>query len=105
MWKKEMSVPTGRGCGRDHELRDLDLNRRLMRYPCSYLVYSEAFEKLPPSAKQALYARMWYVLSGQERAPKYARLSAADRQAVIEILRETKKDLPATFLTPRPAQP
>jgi hypothetical protein len=86
-------------------LRDLDLERRLMRYPCSYLVYSEAFEKLPPSAKQALYARMWQVLSGQERAPKYARLSAADRQAVIEILRETKKDLPATFVTPRPAQP
>jgi hypothetical protein len=24
MWKREMSVPTGRGCGRDHELRDLD---------------------------------------------------------------------------------
>ena len=86
-------------------LRDLDLDRRLMRYPCSYLIYSEAFDKLPAAAKQAVYMRMWQVLSGQEKAPKYARLSPVDRQAVVEILRETKNDLPAAFLSPRPGQP
>jgi hypothetical protein len=36
------------------------------------------------------------ILSGEERAPQYAHLAAA-RQAVLEILRETKKNLPAWF--------
>jgi len=79
-------------------LRDLDLDRRLLRYPCSYLIYSEAFNALPQLAKRAVYDRMWQILSGQERDPVYARLSADDRRAIIEILRDTKKDLPAPFL-------
>ena len=35
-----------------------------------------------------------------ERDPRYqAALSRADRQAIVEILRDTKKDLPAYFQT------
>jgi hypothetical protein len=78
-------------------LRDLDLKQRLFTHPCSYMIYSDAFEQLPPTAKRAIYARLWDVLSGAVRAPKYARLSAVDRDGIIEILRETKKDLPASF--------
>jgi len=73
-----------------------------MRYPCSYLIYSEPFDALPGAVKQAIYARLWAVLSGTAREPRYARLQAADRQAVIEILRETKAGLPAYFNEPRP---
>jgi hypothetical protein len=79
-------------------LRQLDLNRRLMRYPCSYMIYSEAFDALPAKAKAAVYDRMWQILSGKEHGEPYSRLSLADRQAVVEILRETKKDLPAYFV-------
>jgi hypothetical protein len=75
-------------------LRDFDLDRRLMRYPCSYMIYSEAFDGMPTEAKKAIYQRMWQVLSGAEHDAKYARLSRADRDAVIEILRDTKKDWP-----------
>jgi hypothetical protein len=78
-------------------LRQLDLRRRLMRYPCSYMIYSEAFDALPVRAKAAVYERMWQILSGKEQGKTYAGLSLADRQAVVEILRETKKDLPAYF--------
>lgn len=85
-------------------LRDLDLKQRLFTHPCSYMIYSDAFEQLPPAAKRAIYARLWDVLSGAVRAPKYARLSAVDRDGIIEILRETKKDLPASFSS-RPSQP
>jgi len=73
-------------------LRDLDLQKRLLRYPCSYMIYSEAFDALPAQAKKAIYKRMLGVLSGSEKDKKYARLSAADRRAVLEILRETKPD-------------
>jgi hypothetical protein len=78
-------------------LRQLDLDRRLMRYPCSYMIYSEAFNALPAGVKDLVYHRMWQVLSGQDKNARYARLLLADRQAIVDILRETKKDLPAEF--------
>ena len=73
-------------------LRDFDLKQRLFTNPCSYMIYSDAFEQLPAAAKRAIYGRLWDVLSGADRAKKYARLSAADRDRIIEILRETKRD-------------
>jgi hypothetical protein len=84
---------------RGRSLRDLDLNRRLLKYPCSYLIYSESFDAMPPPAKAAVYARLWEILSGRERDERYHVLSAADRQAILEILRETKPDLPEYFVT------
>ena len=78
-------------------LRQLDLEHRLMRYPCSYMIYTAAFDALPASVKDLVFRRMWQVLSGQERQRPYDRLALADRQAIVEILRETKKDLPEYF--------
>lgn len=80
-------------------LRQFDLEHRLMRYPCSYMIYSEAFDALPVEAKDEIYRRMWQILSGKEKAAKYQRLSLADREAVVQILRETKPGLPAYFGT------
>ena len=81
-------------------LYELDLNRRLMKYPCSFLIYSPAFDALPAIAKDPIYRRIWEVLSGQEQDPRYrAALSLADRRAIVEILRDTKKDLPPYFQT------
>ena len=89
----------GRSDGRGRSLHQLDLRRRLMKYPCSYLIYSPAFDALPPAIKNPIYRRMWQILSGQEHDPRYrAALSRADRQAIVEILRATKVDLPPFFL-------
>lgn len=93
----EMFAKSGPRDGQGRSLRELDLRRRLFRYPASYMVYTEAFDALPPVVKEAVYARMWEILSGAEQAPRYRTLSAADRRAVVEILRDTKKDLPAYF--------
>ena len=68
-----------------------------MRYPCSYLIYSASFDGLPATAKQAIYARLWAVLSGTLGDERYARLTQADRIAIVDILRATKPDLPAYF--------
>jgi hypothetical protein len=79
-------------------LREFDLRRRTFKYPCSYMIYTPAFDALPAAAKDAVYSRLWEVLSGREkRAPYSSRLSAADRQSIVQILRATKKDLPAYF--------
>lgn len=75
-------------------LRDLDLTRRILKYPCSYLIYSEAFTKLPPEVKNYVWQRMWDVLTGKVESDQYAHLSADDRTAIIEILRDTVPDLP-----------
>jgi len=78
-------------------LRQLDLKTRLMRYPCSYMIYAPAFDRLPAAAKSAVYQRLWNVLSGKESERKYSKLSAGDRRAILEILRATKTDLPSYF--------
>ena len=82
---------------RDRSLYQLDLTTRLLRYPCSYMIYSDAFDGLSAEAHDAVYRHMYAVLSGAEQTPRYSRLSPADRRAIIDILRETKRDLPAYF--------
>jgi hypothetical protein len=41
---------------------------------------------------------MWEVLSGAEDDPRYDKLTAGDRRAIVEILRDTKPDLPDYFV-------
>jgi hypothetical protein len=79
-------------------LRQLDLRTRLLRYPCSYMIYSPAFDSLPEQARNAVYRRMWQILSGAEQGSRYARLSLSDRRAIVDILRATKPGLPGYFL-------
>jgi hypothetical protein len=75
-------------------LRDFDLRTRLFKYPCSYLIYSEAFDALPEPAKSYVYRRLLEVLSGRDQSPAFARLSAEDRRAILDILLATKRGLP-----------
>jgi hypothetical protein len=75
-------------------LRDFDLQTRLFRYPLSYLIYSAQFDALPAAVRDRVYRRLYDILSGADRNPKFARLTPADRLAALEILRETKSNLP-----------
>ena len=82
---------------RGRSLRQLDLDRRLLKYRCSYMIYAEAFDAMPSLARDAVYRRLWRVLSGQEGSKPYAQIPFADRRAIVDILRETKKALPDYF--------
>lgn len=82
---------------RDHlgrSLRDFDLQSRLFRYPLSYMVYSAQFDALPPAVRQRVYGRLHDILTGADRSATYAHLTGDERRAILEILRETKADLP-----------
>lgn len=70
-------------------LREFDLQQRLFKYPCSYLIYSEAFLSLPQPIKQRVYGRLCEVLAEGEPSPEFAHLSSKDRQAILEILQDT----------------
>jgi len=78
----------------DRSLRDFDLNQRMFKYPCSYMIYSSTFVHLPSVVADRVYRQLWDVLSGKNRDPDYAHLKSDDRKAILDILRETKDDLP-----------
>ena len=49
-------------------LRELDLQTRLFKYRCSYMIVSPVFDALPGEAKTAVYARMRDVLAKRQDA-------------------------------------
>jgi hypothetical protein len=86
---------------RDHQgrsLRDFDLQKRLFRYPLSYMIYSAAFDALPDSTRERVYRQVYEVLTGKDLNPRFARLSEDDRRNILAILRDTKAGLPAYWM-------
>jgi hypothetical protein len=79
-------------------LRDLEMERRMFRYPCSYLIYSEAFQQLPERMRDYVWQRLRAILHGEVADEKFAHLSVADRRAILEILAETHPQVPANWL-------
>ncbi|MEO8369564.1 MAG: hypothetical protein ABI806_10210 [Candidatus Solibacter sp.] len=81
---------------RDHagrSLREFDLKTRMFKYRCSYMIYAGQFDALPADARDNLLRRVYGMLTGA--AP--SKIPAAERRAIVDILRETKKTLPAWF--------
>jgi hypothetical protein len=78
-------------------LRDFDLQKRLFKYPLSYMIYTAAFDNLPDVARQRIYQRLYDVLTGKDKSKEFAALSPEDRGNVLAILRDTKSTLPAYF--------
>lgn len=75
-------------------LREFDLTTRLFRYPCSYLIYSETFDRMPTEVRDYVLKRMYEVLTGKDSDKAFSHLAADDRRAILEILRATKTNLP-----------
>jgi hypothetical protein len=87
----EQSGPFDR---RGRSLRDLDQQTRAFRYPCSYLIYSDEWDALAEPAKGYLYHRLHEVLTGKDQSPEFSQLTSDKRSAILEILLDTKPDLP-----------
>ena len=75
-------------------LRQLNLNTRLLEHRLSYLIYSRSFDALPQTAKSRLYRRLWEILTGRDESETYRIIPQQERKKILEILRDTKKDLP-----------
>ncbi len=82
---------------RGRSLRDLELQSRIFLYPCSYLIYSEDWDALPAPVKDYVYHRLYEVLSGRDNSADFARLNHQERSAILEILLDTKPDLPSEW--------
>jgi hypothetical protein len=86
----EEFVARGPRDAQGRSLREFDLQRRVFKYPLSYLIYSESFDALPVPVRDYVYGRLQEILGGDEASPDFAHLSAADRKAILEILEDTK---------------
>ena len=82
---------------RGRSLREFNLQTRIFKYPCSYLIYSAAFDGLPTELKGIVYRKLHDVLTGKDQSPTYRHLSTEDRQAILGILLDTKPDLPESW--------
>lgn len=78
-------------------LKDLDLKKRLLKYPMSYLIYSKSFDSMPAPVKSYVYRRFREILTGEDKSAAFAHLSASDREDILGILQDTKPDFAATL--------
>ena len=76
-------------------LRDFDLQKRMFKYPLSYMIYTPLFDDMPDAVRSQVLQRIYDVLSGKNEDPAFAKLTAEDRKAILEIVRDTKPNLPA----------
>jgi len=75
-------------------LREFDLKTRLFKHPCSFLIYSEQFDSMPAVMHDELLRRLHAILTGADKDPQFAQLDDNERQTILEILRDTKPNLP-----------
>lgn len=82
---------------RGRTLRDFDLQSRIFKHPCSYLIYTAAFDALPQPVKQHVWRRIGEVVTEQDQSESFHHLSSADRQAIRAIMQSTIAGLPAPW--------
>ncbi|MEL6106505.1 MAG: hypothetical protein AAFU85_10725 [Planctomycetota bacterium] len=81
-------VQSGRRDSRGRSLRDFDLRTRLFKYPCSYLIHSDAFSALPDVVRMMVLKRLAEVLRGGT-LEGYEHLDPRTRRDLLSILRST----------------
>jgi len=78
-------------------LREFDLRTRLFKHPLSYMIYSDLFDAMPPAVRVRVLARLHDVLTGKEAGPVYDSLQPAERKVLLQIVLDTKSNLPADW--------
>jgi len=87
----------GKRDSQGRSLRELDLQDRVFKYRCSYLIDSPAFDSLPDHVRTRIYDRLVNVLVDGETSKDFAHLSPNDRQTITEILKELKPEFAGRF--------
>ncbi|MEQ1729005.1 MAG: hypothetical protein ABL982_11565 [Vicinamibacterales bacterium] len=88
----EASTPLDR---EGRSLGYMDLERRLLRWPVSFMIYSPSFDALPASVRQEIYRHIDESLAGASSLRGLPTLSDAERTTIRAILNETRPDFAA----------
>jgi len=91
---KKAFEQSGKFDSKGMSLKQLNLKNRLFEYPLSYIIYSETFDNLPPLLKNYIYKQLWEILTGKNQSEKYEHLTRSLSKKIINILIDTKKELP-----------
>jgi hypothetical protein len=70
-------------------LADFQLNDRLFKHRCSYMIYSKTFDCLPPRVKSAVIARLHTVLESEPAPGNHPAIKASERRKISSILEQT----------------
>jgi hypothetical protein len=73
-------------------LRQLRCYGRLFKNRCSYLIYSKAFESLPPVVRTQTLEELWRALQSEDE--EFSHIGGSERKRIISIVSETVKNLP-----------
>ncbi len=79
----------GRRDKRGRSLRDFDLQTRMFKHPCSFLIHSDSFKALPGNVRQYIDKRLHEILSDDDDSPAFTHLSTNDKTVIREILADT----------------
>ena len=82
---------------RGRSLRDFHLESRVFRYRLSFLIYSASFDALPDEIRTRVFARLHSILRGEDRSEAFEHLTPNERRSILEILLDTKENLPASW--------
>lgn len=70
-------------------LADFQLNTRLFKYRCSYMIYSEAFRSLPEAVKTRVTSRLKKIFQASTSSDNHPDIKLPERQRISQILSET----------------
>ena len=69
-------------------LRDVDLQTRMFKYRCSYMIYTQGFRALPESFL-LLFKRMLESVLSDSSDRSFDHIPSSEKKAILEILRDT----------------
>jgi len=70
-------------------------DRRRAETPRHTVTISKPFDALPDEVKDRVLRRLFDVVAGKDESATFAHLTASERRAILEIIRETKPGLPS----------
>lgn len=73
-------------------LADFQLNDRLFKHRCSFMVYSRAFTHLPPRVKAAVISQLRKTLEGRQESHKPLNIKPSECKKILSILADTLPD-------------
>jgi hypothetical protein len=76
-------------------LKDLDLRTRMLRHRCSYMLYTDSWQKLPQVLKDRVYYKMAEGLRDVNPNAAFNHLPSDEKRAIRNILKETLSGLPS----------
>jgi hypothetical protein len=89
----ESFAARGKADLRGRSLREFDLEKRLFKYPCSYLIHSDAFAGLPDPVRSQVLSRLTDILEGREESSDFDHLTPQMRRDILAILRDTLPEM------------